>query len=376
VKISDVQAVILRQPVLDDGIADGSQDDLVILVHTDEGITGIGEVDSAPEAVRALVNAPGSHAIANSLHHLLVGEDPLDVERLWHKMYRGLIYIGRRGIALHALSGIDIALWDIKGKAEGKPVCELIGTPQRDRVRAYASMLMPDEPAEVRERVSALREQGFTAVKLGWGPLGADPVQDVELAAAAVEAAGEGGTILIDAGLGYGKDARTAIGVAEQLDGLGVFWLEEPFEPDEYEAYAELADAVDIRVAAGEQDTTLWGFRELIERGHVDLVQPDVTRCGGITELLRIAEFAHERGVETVPHAWKSGIIKAASLHVNAVLPDALFQEYCVADTPINTSLTKERLPIDADGFVAVPTQPGLGIELDWDIFSRYRVDS
>jgi len=375
VRITDVQAVILRQPVLDDGIADGSQDDLVILVETDEGITGIGEVDSAPEAVRALVNAPGSHAIANSLHQLLVGEDPLDVERLWHKMYRGLIYIGRRGIALHALSGIDIALWDIKGKVQCKPVCELIGTPKRDRVRAYASMLMPDEPAEVRDRVSALREQGFTAVKLGWGPLGADPAKDVELAAAAVEAAGEGGTILIDAGLGYGGDAKTAIGVAKQLDELGVFWLEEPFEPDEYEAYAELADAVEIRVAAGEQDTTLWGFRELIERGHVDLVQPDVTRCGGITELLRIAEFANEHGVETVPHAWKSGIIKAASLHVNAVLPDALFQEYCIADTPINTTLTRERLPIDSEGYVAVPSGPGLGIELDDDVVARYRVE-
>jgi L-alanine-DL-glutamate epimerase-like enolase superfamily enzyme len=375
VKITDVEAVILRQPVLDEGIADGSQDDLVVLVHTDEGITGIGEVDSAPEAVRALVDAPGSHAIANSLKHLLVGEDPLDVERLWQKMYRGLIYIGRRGIAVHAISGIDIALWDIAGKAAGKPVCELIGTPKRDKVRAYASMLMPDEPGEVRERVSELREQGFTAIKLGWGPLGADPAKDVELATAAVEAAGEGGTILIDAGLGYGSDAKTAIGVGEQLDELGVFWLEEPFEPDEYEAYAELADAVEIRVAAGEQDTTLWGFRELIERGHVDLVQPDVTRCGGITELLRIAEFAQARGVETVPHAWKSGIIKAASLHVNAVLPDALFQEYCVADTPINTSLTRQRLPIDADGFVAVPTGPGLGIELDDEVLARYRVD-
>ncbi len=139
--------MVLRQPVLDDAIADGSQDDLVILVQTDEGITGIGEVDSAPEAVRAMVRAPGSHAIANSLHDLLVGEDPLEPERLWHKMYRGLIYVGRRGIALHAISGIDIALWDIKGKAAGKPVCELIGTPQRDRVRAYASMLMPDDPA-------------------------------------------------------------------------------------------------------------------------------------------------------------------------------------------------------------------------------------
>ena len=372
-RITDVEAIVLRQPVLDDAIADGSQDDLVIRVSTDEGVVGVGEVDSAPEAVRALVEAPGSHAIANSLHALLVGEDPLDVERLWDRMYRGLIYVGRRGIALHALSGIDIALWDIKGKAAGKPVCELLGTPQRDRVRAYASMLMPETTAEVGERVAKLREDGFTAVKLGWGPLGRDADHDVALAAAACEAAGDGVEILIDAGLGYGSDAPTAIRVARELEELGVFWLEEPFEPDEYEAYAELADAVDIRVAAGEQDTTRWGFRELIERGHVDLVQPDVTRCGGITELLRIAELARERGVECVPHAWKSGIIKAASLHCNAVLPDALFQEYCVAETPINTSLTKERLPIDGEGFVAVPTGPGLGVELDEDAVQRYR---
>src|SRR5262245_49336276 len=339
-KITDVEAIVLRQPAVDDAIADGSRDDLVVLVHTDEGITGIGEVDSAPEAVRALVNAPGSHAIANSLHDLLVGEDPTDPARLWEKMYRGLIYIGRRGIALHAISGIDIALWDIKGKAEGKPVCELIGTPQREKVRAYASMLMPDDPAEVRQRVGQLRHEGFTAVKLGWGPLGKDADHDLALATAAVEAAAGTVTILIDAGHGYVDDAQRAIGVARGLEQLkDVFWLEEPFLPDEYEAYALLADTVDIRVAAGEQDTTVWGFRELIERGHVDLVQPDVTRCGGITELLRIAEFAQEHGVETVPHAWKSGIIKAASLHVNAVLPDALFQEYCVADTPINTSL-------------------------------------
>jgi L-alanine-DL-glutamate epimerase-like enolase superfamily enzyme len=374
VKITDVEAVILRQPALNEAIADGSQDDLVIKVYTDEGIVGIGEVDSAPEAVHALVNRQSSHAIAGSLHELLVGEDPREVERLWRKMYRGLIYVGRRGIALHALSGIDIALWDVKGKAEGKPVHELLGGAKRDRVRAYASMLMPETPEETAERVHTLRDQGFTAIKLGWGPLGKDPQHDVKLAAAAKEAAGDG-EILIDAGLGYGGDAKTAIDVAVELDRLGIFWLEEPFEPDEYEAYAELADAVEIRVAAGEQDTTVWGFRELIERGHVDLVQPDVTRCGGITEWLRIAELARRHGVETVPHAWKSGIIKAASLHCNAVIPDALFQEYCVADTPINTSLTRERLPIDADGFVAVPTGPGLGVELDDEVVERYRVN-
>ena len=207
-------------------------------------------------------------------------------------MYRGLIYVGRRGIAIHAISGIDIALWDIRGKALGKPVCELLGEVQRDRVRAYASMLMPDTTEETGERVTALREQGFTAVKLGWGPLGQDAEHDVRLAAAAKDAAGDGVDILIDAGLGYGDDAETAIRVARELEELGIGWLEEPFLPDAYEAYAELADTVDLTIAAGEQDVTRWGFRELIERGHVDLVQPDVTRCGGITETLRIAELA------------------------------------------------------------------------------------
>jgi len=374
VKITDVEAIVLRQAVVDEGIADGSQDDLVVRIHTDEGITGIGEVDSSPELVQALVQAPSSHAVAVSLRDVLIGEDPLDVERLWQKMYRGLIYFGRRGIAVHAISGLDIALWDIKGKALGKPVCELLGTPHRDRVRAYASMLMPDTTAEVAEAVTALREQNFTAVKLGWGPLGQDSKHDVALAAAAKEAAGDGVEIMIDAGLGYVADAKRAIEVAREYEQIGIYWLEEPFEPDEYEAYAELADTVDIRVTAGEQDATWWGFRELIDRAHVDLVQPDVTRCGGITETLRIAELAHSQGKETVLHAWKSGIIKAASLHCNAVMPDGIWQEYCVADTPIAKRLTVQRLPIEEDGCVAVPTAPGLGVELDEDVLASLRV--
>ncbi len=374
-KITDVEAIVLRQAVVNEGIADGSQDDLVVRIHTDEGITGIGEVDSSPELVQALVQAPSSHAVAVSLRDVLIGEDPLDVERLWQKMYRGLIYFGRRGIAIHAISGLDIALWDIKGKALGKPVYELLGTPHRDRVRAYASMLMPDTTAEVTEAITALKEQNFTAVKLGWGPLGKDSKQDVALAAAAKEAAGDGVEIMIDSGLGYVADAKRAIEVAREYEQIGIYWLEEPFEPDEYEAYAELADTVDIRVTAGEQDSTWWGFRELIDRAHIDLVQPDVTRCGGITETLRIAELAYAQGKETVPHAWKSGIIKAASLHCNAVMPDGIWQEYCVADTPIAKTLTVQRLPIEADGCVAVPTAPGLGVDLDEDVLESLRID-
>jgi len=374
VKITDVEAIVLRQPALNEGIADGSQDDLVVRVHTDAGLVGIGEVDSAPEVVKAVIEAPASHAIASGLRHVLIGQDPLEIEQLWDSMYRATIYFGRRGVALHALSGIDIALWDIKGKALGKPVRELLGPVQRTRVRAYASTLMPDTEDDVVRSVSQLIDRyGFTAVKLGWGPLGQDPDHDVRLAKAARKAAGDNIDVLIDAGLGYGKDANTAIRVARELEQLGIFWLEEPFLPDELDAYAKLADTVDINIAAGEEDTTLAGFRELAERGHVDVLQPDVTRCGGITELLRIAGYAQRHGKACVPHAWKSGIIKAASLHVNAVLSDAWFQEYCVANTPLNTGLTRQTFPL-RDGFVEVPSTPGLGVDLDPDILERFAV--
>ncbi|MBV9325743.1 MAG: mandelate racemase/muconate lactonizing enzyme family protein [Chloroflexi bacterium] len=375
-KITDVEAIVLRQPALDESIADGSQDDLVVRVHTDAGIVGVGEVDSAPEVVKSVIEAPASHAIASGLRHVLVGQDPLDTEALWDAMYRASIYYGRRGVALHAISGIDIALWDLKGKALGQPVSSLIGPVQRRRIRAYASTLMPDTEAETARKVSALIEQyGFTAVKLGWGPLGRDPDHDVRLARAARRAAGDQVDVLIDAGLGYGADPIPAIRVARELEQLHVFWLEEPFLPDALEAYARLADSVDINVAAGEEDATRWGFQELIDRGHVDVVQPDVTRCGGITEILRIANVARDRGKACVPHAWKSGIVKAASLHVNAVLPEAWFQEYCVAETPLNTGLTRQTFPLK-DGFVEIPTAPGLGVELDPDVLERYAVGS
>jgi L-alanine-DL-glutamate epimerase-like enolase superfamily enzyme len=235
---------------------------------------------------------------------------------------------------------------------------------------------MPDTEAETSRLVSGLIEQyGFTAVKLGWGPLGQDAAHDVRLAKAARSAAGDKVDVLIDAGLGYGADVDTALRVARELEQLGIFWLEEPFLPDELDAYARLADSVDIRVAAGEEDTTVKDFRELIERGHVDVIQPDVTRCGGITELVRIAAFAGTQGKACVPHAWKSGIIKAASLHVNAVLPDAWFQEYSVAATPLNQSLTRQTFPLK-DGYVEVPTSPGLGVDLDPEVLERFAVGS
>jgi L-alanine-DL-glutamate epimerase-like enolase superfamily enzyme len=210
---------------------------------------------------------------------------------------------------------------------------------------------------------------------LGWGPLGQDEHHDVRLVKAARESVGDTVDILIDAGLGYVADARRAIWVARALEQLGVYWLEEPFEPDELDAYAELADTVDLRIAAGEHDATSWGFRELIDGGHLDVVQPDMTRCGGLTDALKIAQIAADRGKVCMPHAWKSGIVKAASLHLNAILPGERLQEYCVAGTPINEALTIQRHPLK-DGYVDVPTAPGLGVDLDPEIVARFTVSS
>lgn len=370
--ITDVEATILCQPDVDDSKADGSQDALAIRIHTDEGITGIGEVDSLPPVIKAIVEAPPSHEIASGLKALLVGENPLETDRLWEKMYRGSIYYGRRGPAIHAISGIDIALWDIKGKVLGQPIYLLLGGPRRITVRAYASTLMPDNPRETTETVVALVARGFTAIKLGWGPLGSDPDLDVALVRAAREAAGDEIELMFDIDHGW-PDADHAIQMVDRLRQYRPYWIEEPLVPDDLPGYAKLSDAISTRIAAGEQNATRWDFQQLIAEGHIDVVQPDVTRAGGISECVRIAHIADLNGVVMVPHSWSTGIIKAASLHVLAAMRQATFFEYCVQDTTLNQHLVTERFPL-SDGLVSVPDGPGLGIEIDTDVVRSFTV--
>jgi L-alanine-DL-glutamate epimerase-like enolase superfamily enzyme len=374
VKITDVEAIILRQPDVDTSKADGSQDALLIRVHTDAGITGIGEVDSLPPVIKAIVDAPASHSNASGLKALLIGEDPLEIDRLWEKMYRGSIYYGRRSAAIHALSGIDIALWDIKGKALGQPVSRLLGGPHVDKLRAYASTLMPDSPDEARAVVADLVQRGFTAIKLGWGPWGRDADLDIDLARAAREGAGDAVELMFDIGMAW-PSGDHAIRQVRRLEQFRPYWVEEPLWPDEIDGYAKLADTVETRIAAGEEDSTRWGFRELMERCRVDVIQPDVTRAGGISEVVRIGRQAELRGVMCVTHSWSTGIIKAASLHALAALPHSEWFEYCVQDTPLNLALTDEQFPIDDQGMVTIPTKPGLGVEIDEEIVERFRVD-
>src|SRR5579885_1623506 len=237
-RITKVAAILLRpRGPINAAIGDGSQDGVLVRVHTNEGIVGLGEIDSSPSVAKAIIKAPASHKICSGLGALLVGENPLEIGRLWQKMYKGSLYFGRRGAAIHAISGVEIALWDIAGKAAGKPIHALLGGARRDRVKAYASTLMPDTPAEAARVVAAQREAGFHAVKLGWGPLGRSAALDVALVAAARKAGGEDLDLMIDIGKGW-QSAREAIERVRRMEEHRPYWIEEPFWPDDYAKYA------------------------------------------------------------------------------------------------------------------------------------------
>ena len=371
--ITKVEAILLRPPgPINPDIADGSQDALIVRIHTDAGIVGVGEVDSSPHVAKAVIEAPASHKIASGLAALIVGEEPFQIGRLWRKMYEGTVYYGRRGVVLHAMSGIEIALWDLVGKALGKPIHALVGGAQRDRVKAYASTLMPETPEAAARTVAAQREAGFDAVKLGWGPLGRSAELDVALVAAARKAGGDDFDLMIDVGFGW-KSARQAINVVRRMEEYRPFWIEEPFLPDDYGKYAALAAAVSTPIAAGEEEATLADFERLVTAGGVEIVQPDVTRAGGISECLKVADYARRAGRRCVLHAWSTGIIKAATLHVLAAMDEAEYMEYCVQTTELNQRLVPQKFPV-VDGFVAIPDGPGLGIDLDEDVLREYTV--
>ncbi len=373
-RITDVEALVLRMPQIDVHAADSTQDALIVRVHTDEGIVGIGEVDASPTVVKAVIDAPPSHAISSGLREVLIGEDPRDIGRLWDRMYQGSIFYGRRGVAIMALSGLDIALHDIVGKKLGVPVYQLLGGARRKSVTAYASTLMPDTPEEAQEHAAELAGRGFRAIKFGWGPLGRDADLDEALMAAVRRGAGDEVEILLDVGFGW-RDADHAIRMTRRLERYRPFLIEEALLPDDVDGYARLADAVDVPIAAGEENTTRYEFRDLLERGRVDIVQPDVTRCGGLTEAKLIAEMAHAKGKPCVPHAWSTGIISAASLHLIATIPNALFLEYCVRPNPLNTSLVANPVQV-RDGVATVPEAPGLGVELNEDELARFAVEA
>jgi L-rhamnonate dehydratase len=366
-KITSVEAIPLRLPEITNDV-DGTQDDLLIRIDADEGITGWGEVDSSPTIARAVVDAPMSHGICCGLRDILLGEDPLSVSQRWEDMCRRTAYYGRFGPAIHTMSGVDLALWDIAGKAAGKPVHELLGGSKRDRVLAYASALMPDTPEAARARAASFRERGFRAMKFGWGPIGGDAVLDRELFSAVRDGAGPQATIMIDAGQCY--SVEEALGAAEVLEKLRAAWLEEPLDPDDLEGYARLCAASAIPIAAGEAESGYPAFRRLIEQGCVHVVQPDLSRAGGFTVARRVAALGEAHRRRVIPHAYKSNILLAASLHFCAAFESADLLEYSTSISPIRLRLTHQDFPLQ-DGFVRVPDAPGLGVDIDAEVLKE-----
>ncbi|MBX6323673.1 MAG: mandelate racemase/muconate lactonizing enzyme family protein [Rhodospirillaceae bacterium] len=369
-KITNVEALYLRLPRIE-ARTDSSQDALIVKVTTDAGMTGWGEVDSCPLVAKAIIEAPMSHTLVSGLRNLVVGEDPLEIERLWHKMYQSTLYYGRNGAVIHAMAGIDLALWDIKGKALGQPVWRLLGGGYRDKLRFYASNMFQFTAQATADRAKAAVDKGYTAVKFGWEPFGRGTLaEDLRYLEALRKAVGDNVDIMLDVGLVW--DAKTTIQRARAFEPFNLFWIEEPLHPDDLEGYAKVSASVDQRIAAGEEECTVEGFRRLMDEGQIDVVQVDLTRCG-LTQAMRIAALAQQRGLTVINHNFTTDINTAASLHFLSSVPNAFILEYCVEPSEISRSLARNPIKV-VDGHAAVPTEPGLGVEPDPAIIEKYLV--
>lgn len=382
-KIASVELFVLKSEGLYNN-PEGSEEPVgptymgLVKVSTDEGLYGYSDIETCASVAKACVDAPkwsrekGMECF-DGLASLLVGENPLEVERLWYRMYRGSVYYGRRGVALQAISAIDIALWDICGKAYRQPIHILLGGKWRDKVRAYGSTLFRPTPVAMREAAQRYVDQGFTAVKFGWGVFGGNFNRDVKLVEAAREALGDERDLLVDTGWFVERTPKEAIQLVRAIEPFRPFLVEELLHPEDYDGYRRVADSVDVRIACGEQESTEWGFEQLIHRGGIDVLQPDLTRCGGFTVARKIVDMAQRANRLVIPHSWSSDLLTAASLHLAAFQRRAEFVEFSTSAGPLSRILVKEPLRMK-DGYLSVPEGPGLGVEVNDAIIERYRV--
>ena len=332
----------------------------LILVHTECGAVGVGSVYSYPALVYLIVR--------EQLAAVLVGEDPTEVEALWEKMYALTRWYGRKGAALSALGGVDMALWDLRGQAEGRPVWALLGG-ESDRCPAYASgLLWKDDVKELAEEAAGYIEQGFRRVKMRLA-------RSEEYDRAAVEAVrgavGPDNDVIVDASMRYHLELAQRMG--EFLAEQGVFWYEEPFAPENIDDFVSLRGSVELPLAAGENEFGLQGFREIIRAGAVDIVQPDACRCGGISEVWRVGRLAAEHGLRFATHSWSDAVAIAANAHVVSAMPNGVTVEIDRMNNPFVDELLQQPLEV-FDGEIALGDRPGLGIDLNWNVIERTRL--
>ena len=381
-RVADIRIHVLASPLAEPfAFSQGwvrQRSATLVEIVTDEGVTGWGEAFAQglePPEIAAVV-------VDKALRPLVTGANPLDTEVLWHRMYHATRDYGRKGSVVAAISAVDIALWDIAGKARGAPVHALLGGCFRTRVQPYATGFYRIRGQGEAQRLAeeALRhfDAGFSLmkVKLGYGV--ADDVACMEAIARAIQ--GKPVTLMIDTNHAYGRADALRLGRA--LEGYGLRWYEEPVVPEDVQGYAELRGKLSIPIAGGENEHTLYGFRDLLAAGAVDVAQPDVGSCGGITAMRHIAALAQSNGVQVNPHVWGSAVAQAASLQVIAALPVAHHSlyaaepvlEYDRSSHPFREQLVAEPVR-QAGGWVDIPARPGLGIEVDRETVERYRVN-
>ncbi|MCS7047054.1 MAG: mandelate racemase/muconate lactonizing enzyme family protein [Gemmataceae bacterium] len=368
-KISHLKITGLAGGTVEGGWVDDlkPEDDVhtIIEVYTDEGLSGVGSAFTSKALVEGAVKL---------LAPLLLGERADEPARVSEKLRQSLFWLGRGGAVEHAISGIDIALWDLFGKVCNQPVSRLLGGNYRSKIKPYGSILF-DEPAQLREKLMGAVLRGFKAIKLGWRPFGRrDAKTDELLIQTARDAVGPNIELMVDAGGSeqfWPHGYKWALQTAKMLANYDVVWFEEALPPDDLEGFIALRRQAPLPIATGEVLTRRQSFRPYIERGAVDIIQPDCTKCGGITEALRIAWMAYENNVLYVPHGWNTAIGLAADLHLTAAVPVARYVEY-LTPTPYIDELILDPPRPDADGFLHVPTGPGLGIQLNPEALAKY----
>ena len=338
----------------------------LIAVHTEDGITGYGSVFTNGGLVEAALKV---------LEPLYAGENALEPERVTEKLNQNTFWMGRGGTLTHTISGIDIALWDILGKALGQPVGRLLGGVYRNRVRPYCSLLM-EEPAQMRAVLEPFVAQGFRAFKIGWGPFGrrGSARLDEAIVRSARETVGAESQLFIDAG---GSDAywpnglKWALNTADMLRDYDAGWFEEALKPDSIDEFCELRRRSPVPIAGGEVLTRRQSFLPFLQRGAFDIVQPDATKVGGISEQRRIAWMAEEFGVKYIGHGWNTAIGVAGDLQIAAAMPHADVVEFIGGSAYVDGILT-EPFKLDSEGYLEIPMKPGIGVEIDPDKVARY----
>jgi len=388
-RITQVEPILLRGDETyaasagNDEAIDNGDWQLLVKITTDEGLVGWSDVETLASAAMACINGPGMSVLGfRCLSELLVGEDPLgDPQELWHKLYIGTSYYGRRGVAIHCISAIDNCLWSIRAQAAGASLGQLLGGRKCDTVTAYASTLFRETPDAMFAAARGYAERGFRAVKFGWGVFGEDSIRDIELVAAARAALGPDRDLMVDPGwyaTGWKgpwkqRTFQNNVELCQNLAAYNVRWVEDFIHPESFDEYAEVRRQSPVPLAAGEQLATIWDFERLIGGSCVDVVQPDLTRCGGLTVGLQIARLAADAGIDLVLHSWLTDLLTAYSLHLTGTLDRPLFVEFNVSQSALTRGVCGGALSLNSDGTVSIPQGIGLGVTVDEAFIAAHR---